>query len=134
MDRKITFEDFDIKVTLNDIQISQGGSSITLVPAETDKVKTLVASSVSGGGVRGFLQNTPFRVLFYNDDKDRVLIRKGMEQSDGLKFYHTQTDALVEAVTMALNMFVDGQIHRGGGSTAQVKSAFEVPEPPIEGR
>jgi len=136
MSRKTQFKSFNLTVTLRHIEIGKDGSGVLLNPAECARVKTLLHTSTSAGsgGARGYLQSSPFRLLFDPDSTGRRLIKRGMKQEEGLRFDASLTDELVEAINVSLMIHRDVNLHKGGGSTAQVRQAFEVPDPPIDGR
>ena len=138
-DRTTSNKYFTINVTRGDIQIAQLGksASITFTPAEAEKISHLLTIALSlgpGAAKRPFIQGSPFRILFNNKGKDCVLIRKGQKAGEGLQFEMRQVDRLVQTIQTAVDVYVDGQILSPGAPAGVTARAFEVPEPPIEGR
>ena len=129
---------FNISVTLQNIKISKEDQGLEFSPAEADRIKKLLSIALSlgdGAAGRPFIQDSPFRIIFNDQGKQLTLIKKGMQQGEGLSFTIVQTDKLIQTISTALQMFIDGQILRGGpANPITSRVGFEVPEPLIEGR
>lgn len=136
-ERTTSNKDFTISVNLGEIEISDKKSSITFTPAEADRINHLLRVALSlgpGAARRPYIQGSPFRILFDNGGKDCVLIRKGQKDGEGLQFGIKQVDRLVQTIQTAVNMYVDGQTLSPNAPVGLSRRAFEVPEPPIDGR
>jgi hypothetical protein len=131
--RTNVLEGLKIETSLDTIRIGTFPNEVCFAPGEADAFTSLVGMARGMAGMKKlppFIQSSPFRAYF--DKASIVFVRKG-QKGNGLKTNFEESDKLVRATRVAIEMYRDAQIHRGEPGNVMGATAGEVHDPGFDG-
>jgi len=126
-------EGLQIETSLDLIRLGTDPDTVYFAPGEAETFTAMVAMARSMLGFQRlppFVQSTPFRAYF--DNESILFVRKG-QKGNGLKIAFSETDRVVRAANIGVEMYRDAQIHRGETSPVMGASAGEINDPGFDG-